>query len=77
MDCIVGEYSVYIVVLKVCVDFGEIVSCIYDVNVSLFLSHGAIITDRLFFQSFNSVFSFNVKLLYVFQHGVLIDPNLF
>ena len=63
MDCVVGEYSVYFVVLKVYVDFGGIVSCIHDVNGSLFLSHGAIITDRLFFQSFNFAFSFNAKLL--------------
>ena len=43
---VVGEWSVCIVVLQVCVDFGELVSCVHYANVSI-LSHGLVIMDWL------------------------------
>ena len=46
----------------------------FMMHVALPLSHGLIIIDRLFLRSFNAVFSFNVRLLWVFQRGVLIVP---
>ena len=36
--CAVGEEFVCIVVLKVCVDFGEVVSCVQDAHASTFIT---------------------------------------
>ena len=35
---VVGEWFVCIVVLQVCVDFGELVSCVHYANVSIFIT---------------------------------------
>ena len=70
----VGKWFVCSVVLQVCVDFSEIVSCVHYTNASTFITwfddNGLVI-----FEVFNVVFSFNVRLLWVFRYGVLMGVS--
>ena len=50
-------------------------SLIFMMQIPPHLSHGLITMDRFFLRSFNAVFSFNVRPLQIFQHGVLMEPN--
>lgn len=50
-------------ILKVCVDFSEVASCVHDAKIVPPLLHDLIIMGWLFFRMFNIVFSFNVRLL--------------
>ena len=57
-----GEWFVCIVVMQVCVDFSEVVSCVHYANTPP-LSHCLMKRDWVFLRLFNAVFSCNVRLL--------------
>lgn len=60
---IVGEWFICVGVLQVCVNFDEVVFCVHYENSST-LSHSLMALDRqLFLGLFNSVISFNIRLL--------------
>lgn len=75
--CICGiavEWFVCIGVLKVCVDFGEVVSCIHDSNVVTFTTwldyNGVVISEVVQFILF-----LHCWVTVSFRHGLLMEPN--
>lgn len=58
---VVGKQMVCITILKVCVDFVEVV-LMFMMQMPLILPHGLIMMEWLFLKLFNAAF-FNVRLL--------------